>query len=302
MIGEDIERYIALHQTLGFKFRQQASLLRCFVRYATDRGELVLRAQTAVAWATEAPAPGSRRGRLQAVRRFARAQSLEDPACEMPPEITFGPVGPRRRPHIFTPAEISRLLHAAGDLAPRGSLRPITYMTLFALLAATGLRISEALALRLEDLTPAGLRILETKFRKSRLVPLHPTVHRGLQRYLRERRKLAGAAETLFVSSGGRPLPYSTVVTTYLALARRIGRRPPPESPGPHIHDLRHTFAVRSLEQCPAGRDAARRHMLALSTYLGHAHLADTYWYLQATAELLAPIAAAAEALAEGGA
>ena len=299
MLSDDIERYIALHRATGFQFIDEACRLRQFARAAAAAGDDVVRSETVLVWAGQAPAPKSRRDRFRVVRRFARAMAIEDPRHEIPPVVSFGPEI-RRWPHIYTAAEIEQLLQAAAKLGPRGSLRPRTYVTLFALLAATGLRVSEALSLHLDDLTPPGLVIRQAKFHKSRLVPLHETTRRGLQRYLAERRQTAGQQPTIFVSSRGTALPYNRVVATFLSLVRRIGMHPGPGRPGPRIHDFRHTFAVRALEQCTGDHDAIRRHTVALSTYLGHAHVTYTYWYLTTTPPLMREIAAASEALAGG--
>ncbi len=172
----------------------------------------------------------------------------------------------------------------------------------FSRAASTGLRISEALALQLQDVTDAGLVIRSSKFRKSRLVPLHDTTRRALQAYLAARERYAGKDAAVFLSEHRTALRYPTVVTVFLRLVRAIGIHPGPGKLGPRIHDLRHTFAVRSLEQCGGDRQAVARHMLALSTYLGHARLAHTYWYLQATPQLLADVAAQSESLATRGA
>jgi integrase len=163
------------------------------------------------------------------------------------------------------------------------------------------LRISEALALCLDDITSAGLVIRETKFRKNRLVPLHPTTRAVLDAYVRARARHADD-DAVFVSELRTRMRYPTVIATYLTLVRQIGIHPGAGKPGPRIHDLRHTFAVRSLEQCVGNRDDIARHMLALSTYLGHTHVTDTYWYLEATPKLLAEIANRAESLAKRGA
>jgi integrase len=227
----------------------------------------------------------------------------QDATYEVPPAEAFGrEVRNRRIPHIYTPDEITRLLKAASLLAPTGSIRPATYTTLFALVAATGLRISEAIALRPQDITPAGVIVRNTKFRKSRLVPLHVTTQHGLQRYLALRQQIGGVNNSLFVALSGKPICYETVCSVFLQLMRSIGLRGKPGIAGPRIHDLRHTFAVRALEQCKGGDVEVARHILALSTYLGHAHPSDTYWYLQATPKLLSNIASAGESLFEGGA
>jgi len=303
MLSEAITRYIALHHAMGFKFRNQAGVLHHFAVFAEPRGDDYVRTETVLAWAAEAPSAAGRRGRLLVVRRFAQHMQAEDQRYEVPSAHAFGRAQRQRRmPHIYTPDDIRLLLHAAAQLTPIGSIRPLTYVTLFALIASTGLRISEALALQLDQLTPAGLLIAQTKFRKSRLVPLHPTAQQGLHRYMVCRRQVGGTSRSLFVSLWGTGLTYSTVYSVFLDLMRSSGLRGGPGSPGPCIHDLRHTFAVRALEQCPGSEEEIGRHVLALSTYLGHAHPSDTYYYLQATPKLLEGIARAGERLFhEGG-
>jgi integrase len=301
MLSAIVERHIALHRATGYLFRKQAVLLRLFARYAEAHGDDVVRAATAIAWAADAPTAGTRRGRLHVVRRFARIMRAEDPRHEVPPPDVFGPQPPRRAPYIFSAEEIRALLEAASELGPRGSLRPRVYTTMLGLIAATGLRISEALGLQLNDVTSAGLVVVNTKFRKSRLVPLHNTTCRALDSYLATRGKFASADTSVFLSERGTRLAYGTAISTFLGLVRGIGIHPGPGKRGPRIHDLRHTFAVRSLEQCAGNRRAVDRHMLALSTYLGHAHMVDTYWYLQATPRLLADVAAQSETLATRG-
>lgn len=302
MLSATIERHIALHLATGYLFRKQSCLLRGFARYAESNGDVAVRATTAIEWAALGPTVATRHGRLEVIRRFARLVHAEDSRHEIPPPGVFGGRPRRRTPYIFSPPEIRALLEAAASLGPRHSLRPRAYVTLIGLIAATGLRISEALALRLGDITGAALVIRETKFRKSRLVPLHPTTRVALDAYLRAREKHAVADDAVFLSEWRTRMSYPTVITTFLALVRGLGIHPGPGRPGPRIHDLRHTFAVRSLELCVGHRDAVARHTLALSTYLGHAHVADTYWYLSATPKLLADIAKQGESLAKRGA
>ena len=163
-----------------------------------------MRTQRVLEWAGQAPSPAQRRNRLLTVRRFACAMQAEDDRHQIPPADAFGQKGfIHRAPHIFTPEEIAAILKAAAQLTPAGSIRPATYTTLFALLVATGLRSSEALALKFEDVTEDGLIIRETKFRKSRLVPLHETTITGLERYLRLRRQLGTMDSAVFVSLKG---------------------------------------------------------------------------------------------------
>lgn len=299
MLADDRERYVALHRALGFKFRIQAGLLRSFVAFAEARGDEVVLAARVLEWAREAPSPAQRRNRLLAVRRFALAMRAEDPRHEVPAADALGHARHERvRPHIWSADEIARLMSATAILGPAGAIRPLMYRTLFGLLAATGLRISEALALRVRDLGEDGLLVLGTKFRKSRLVPIHDTTRRALGAYLHAHP--GRADEPLFRSSAGTGPAYSTVIGVFLRLTRSVGLRGAPGEPGPRIHDLRHSFAVRSLEKCGPGRQAVARHMVGLSTYLGHAHVTDTYWYLQATPALMTAIAEAGEALHRG--
>jgi integrase len=166
---------------------------------------------------------------------------------------------------------------------------------LFSLLAITGMRISEALALLLEDLRPDGLVIRETKFHKSRILPLHPSAQAGLERYLQRRRCVGATDDHLFISLRGGPLQYPTVLETFLQAVRALGLHPGSGQRGPRLHDLRHTWAAAALQACPHGYDQVTQHVLAVSTYLGHAKLVSTYRYLHTTPQLLADIAACCE-------
>ena len=153
------------------------------------------------------------------------------------------------------------------------------------------MRISEALALRFTDITTDGLLIRETKFRKTRLVPLHDSAVAGLERYVVCRCRAGPSNDRVFVGSRGRPLQYQAVQSTFKTLLRAAGLWPMPNGRRPRLHDLRHTFAVRALQASPAGRRRIGQHMVALATYLGHVNIYATYWYLGATAELLRDIA-----------
>lgn len=302
MLSRDLARYVKLQHRLGFKFRVQSTLLKSFVAFSERHDDRHVQAARALEWASLAPSPQQRRNRLLTVRRFAQALSAEDRRHEIPPADAMGHrLLERRLPHIYSADEIAALLQAAARLKPAGSIRPLMYETLFGLIAATGMRISEALSLKLGDLTADGLIIRQTKFHKSRLLPLHATTWDALDQYLVTRHRLGTLNSALFVSASGTSPAYSTVIANFLQLARSIGLRGGPGQPGPCIHDLRHTFAVRSLEQCRQDRDTVDRHIVALSTYLGHAHVTDTYWYLHSTPILMSQIAAAGEAFHQGG-
>jgi len=302
MLKQSVDAYLALRRAVGFDLKTDGYLLQHFARFASDHGDTHVQTETTLEWAAAAPSPQQRERRLRVVALFARHACAEDSRHEVPAIRVFGYHRKRRLPHVYSPDEIRRLLDAASRLGPPGSLRPHAFKTLFALLAATGLRISEALALRLEDVATDGLVIRETKFHKSRLVPLHPTATAALACYLDLRRRADATSDHVFISTKGDGFAYSSVKKTFLILVRKIGLRSGPGKTGPRIHDLRHTFAVRALETSPEGGSPVGRHMRALSTYLGHANLADTYWYLQATPRLMRRVADACEAFIEGGA
>jgi len=302
MLSEAVNRHIELYRTMGFKYKVQAYMLHSFADFAQERSEDFIQTDSVLEWAASAPSVRQRHDRLLTVRRLACALNAEDQRHQVPPTDVFGRARRSRRTcHIFTQDEIDCLLRAASKLTPTGSIRPITYTALLSLIACTGLRISEALKLELSDLTEDGLLIRATKFQKSRLVPLHESARCGLQQYVAARNRIATTTSKVFISRRGTGLPYPTVNATFLYLARSAGLRGGPGLGGCRIHSLRHTFAVRSLEQCAGDRKAVARHMVALSTYLGHSHVSDTYWYLQATPKLLGDVAIAAEALHQGG-
>jgi integrase/recombinase XerD len=300
MLTQDVDRYIALRRTLGYKLVKAARHLHAFAHFASERGDMHVRASTALAWIAQAAStPAARNRHWTDLMLFARFVHAEDTSHELPPAGMFPIRISRPTPYIYSPDEIARILDAAGELRPQkpNPLRRSLYVAMLGLIAATGLRVSEAITLCFEDLKPGSvLLIRESKFGKSRLVPLHPTVAEALDRYLTLRRRVAGDCEYLFPSVQHRALCSSTVNYTFRCLLRRAGIAPD-RAKRPRIHDLRHTFATRVLEQCGAERDEVARHFVALSTYLGHADIRHTYWYMQATPELMTDIAAAAERL-----
>ena len=185
-------------------------------------------------------------------------------------------------------------------MPPAGTIAPLTWHYLFGLVAATGLRIGEARALTFDDITPDGLIVRDTKFGKSRMVALHPTTRTALNRYLVARCKEKTQDEHLFVLGTGRPPGKTRASAVFLELAEQTGIREPGATRGPSSHSLRHSFAVRSLENLEPGADPGR-HMLALATYLGHVDVSGTYWYLDSTPVLLRGIAEAAEQIHMNG-
>src|ERR1700737_4078174 len=213
MLSDDAERYIELRRTLGFKLRKPSRHLQSFARFASEKGETYVSAATALEWATMAPTRGARHRRLGDVGRLALFLRAENAKHEVPVNL-FTERASRPVPYIYTQDELARILDAAGQLRRQkpNPLRQQLYVMLFGLIAATGLRVSEALELRLGDILAGGvLYIRATKFGKSRLVPLPPTVVEALDRYLDRRRLVAGSDDHLFPSVKGKVLASSTV-------------------------------------------------------------------------------------------
>ncbi len=286
------EEYLALRRRLGLAMRVEGQELLRFARYADGMGHRgALTIELAVLWAClprEAD-PTYRARRLDVVRRFARHLAIFDRRTEIPPPGLLGPSYQRKPPHIYTPSEIAALLRAAARLGPPGGLRPHTYVTLFGLLASTGLRISEAVRLTRADvdLDTGLLTISETKFHKSRFVPLHPSATAALRRYSarRDRYHPGTASDAFFLTERGTRLKDWRARMTFSLLRKQLGwtaRRPP------RIHDLRHYFAVTRLLRWYREGAEVDREIAALATYLGHVKVTDTYWYLSAVPELLA--------------
>ncbi len=289
--------YIALRQAFGVQVRPIERLVLDFVTYAELHGHTeTASSQLAIDWACNSASSQDRHARrLLVVRGFLAYARASLPQIKVPPLGLLR--GPRRpAPHIFTDAEIAELLRQARALGPHGSLRPHTYVTLIGLLISCGLRIGEAVRLRVDDVgldsIPPSLHIDDSKFHKSRLVVLHPTVVTALRRYALQRRRLGydHCGDTFFVSEKPGPLPAPSARRTFVQIARQVGIRPP-TGRGPHLHDLRHTFAVRRMVLWYRQGVDVNEHLPELSVYLGHVRPQDTYWYLTATPELLAAAA-----------
>jgi integrase/recombinase XerD len=291
---EVIKTYLALRRAAGFAMSSAEYLLKSFAAFAAERGQTHVEMQTAIDWAALGPSVGQRDARLRAVCRFVRHVRVEDIGHELPPPDYFGARKRRRTPHIYTTGEINRLIEVGLRLRPMRGMCPCTEATLIALLSATGLRISEALKLTIADVTRDGLLIRETKFRKTRLVPLHDTAAVGLRRYL-DHRGPGSEDDPVFIDTRGRQLRYIAVKETFDVLVGKAGIKSR-SGHRPRLHDLRHTFAVRALQGAPTGRGRCGAHMVALATYMGHVNIYATYWYLEATGELLRDVATASEA------
>jgi integrase len=303
-----IERYLALRQRLGYTLRDVASGLRAFAAFAEHEGACRVTTDLALRWATrstgrEAATVGTR---LQMVRGFARWRSATDPHTDVPPPGLLPTRYHRKPPYLYTDEQIGQLLHATRHLRSPTGLRGLTYATLFGLLVATGLRIAEAVGLDEVDvnLADAILTIRRTKFGKSRLVPLHASTVAALTAYARTRNRLMRRrlTDAFFVSERGGRISHETARYTFARVSGQIGLRAPVRGHhyghGPRLHDLRHRFAACTLvDWYRAGVNVEQR-LPYLATYLGHVHVNDTYWYLEAVPELLA---LATQRLVDGG-
>ena len=290
-LAESLADYLALRRSLGYKLERAAKLLAQFVGYLAAIGAETVTVEAALSWATQ-PRGADKSwwaNRLSVVRGFARYLHTIDPATEVPAADLLPARSRRATPYLYSDNDIAALLAAAAAL--HSPLRVATYRTLIALLAVSGLRVGEAMRLDRSDLDLARgvLLVRDSKFGKSREVPLHPSTAAALHRYLgRADRPRPAATPALFISSAGTRLRYCNVQWTFARLVRRAGLAARSGSCRPRLHDLRHTFAVRAvLDGYTSGADVQARLPL-LSTYLGHVDPAATYWYLSAAPELLA--------------
>lgn len=303
MLRQAADAYLAGRRAVGFLLRDTEGILRDFVAFTAAQGDTHVRRATVFAWVRSRNASPLRSCvRYRTVVLLARYLHAEDERHEVPPDDAFGRHRPQRRPpFLFTPAEMKALVRAAGRLGPQGSLRPHVYSTLFGLLAATGLRISEALELRIEDVTVEGLVVRNTKFRKSRLLPLHATTRERLESFLARRLRVAGSCPFLFISHEGDRLPVTTVRGVFHRLVYALDIARSQDTPRPRLHDLRFYFANQALTTSPGDPEGISRYMLALTTYLGHSDVRNGYWYLEATPALFIKIAHRCESFASGG-
>ena len=293
-----VRRYLAERRLLGFELVGPTTELMRFARYADARGHCgPLTLELQLGWAREhvmRTSAVTAARRLEVVRPFAAYHRQFEPATEIPPTDALGRGHRRPVPHIYTDEEVEQLLQAAAGLAPPDGLRPMTYRTLFGLIAAVGLRLSEAVHLTVGDvdLEAGAITVRKTKFRKSRCLPLHAsTIHAlKLYRQVRDDHWAADPGAPFFVSHAGAALPKRTVQTVFSRLRPRLGWKARGDYPSARLHDLRHTFAVRRLQRWREEGQSIEHALFWLCTYLGHARISDTYWYLTGVPELMAAI------------
>ncbi|MEI8703417.1 tyrosine-type recombinase/integrase [Mesorhizobium sp. ISC15] len=285
-----LERYVGMRQGLGYKYHGPARRLSDFVTFMEARGAETITTALAMEWVTLIGRQPSWSIRLTDVRCFAQHLAHFDTLTEVPPQDAVPPAR-RAKPYIYTDTEITALLTAAVSLPPANALRRWTYHCLFGLIAVAGLRHSEALDLRRDDvdLDQGILTIRETKFGKSRLVPLHATTVAVLSDYAarRDAHLVAPRSPYFFVAEQGGRLLHQYVHRVFWQLSRQIGLRQRGQCHGPRIHDLRHRFAVQALINWYRAGEDVERELPVLSTFLGHANVRDTYWYLSAAPELM---------------
>ncbi len=292
-MSEQVEQYLAFRRAMGFDLRGEGYQLHAFARFAEETGLHTgpLTIDLLLQWVQGAKKPGpvTAARRVEVLRPFLKYSRQFDPTGPVLPLGLCGPAHRRISPHIYTEAEISELLAAAHGPKPDGP-RPLTYVTLFGILAATGMRLSEALHLEQTDvnLKQSTLTVRETKFKKSRLVPLHSSTTGALSRYVKACAAISRqpSVKAFFLTLGGRSVPSRTVHHTFDVLRRRLGWVARGGHPQPRIHDLRHTFICRALLR--GQRQNQLDHVAdAIATYVGHAKVSDTYWYVTAIPELM---------------
>jgi integrase len=302
-LHDELRDYLRIRRALGYKLARAEKLLAQFIDHLDGRGERLITIENTLAWVTLPGGSGSWRAfRLSTVRGFAAYLHALDPAHQVPPADLCPNAPARATPYLYSDEEIAALIAATVTL--RGGLRQVTFQTLIGLLSVTGMRVGEAIRLDRDDVDLAHgvLTVRDTKFGKSRELPVHPSTVAALRDYARQRDRLFPQPSTsaFLISTAGSRLLYCAVHSTFKKLRDHAGLRRRSATCRPRIHDIRHAFAVRTvLDWYRADLDVQPR-MPLLSTYLGHVHPSDSYWYLTAAPELL-QIAADRLQRTEGG-
>lgn len=311
-LGQALNEYLALRHALGFKLRQTARELPRFVQFVEREGADFITTKLALRWAQENPEAKSvtHADRLAMVRRFAAWRSAEDPRTEIPPVRLLPRRYQRPTPYIYSTQEVESIVSTAASLPSESGLRGCTFSTVFGLLAVTGMRVGEAVALNRDDVDlQAGLlTIRQGKLGKSRFVPIHATTKDVLGHYAEKRDVIAPGANTpaFFVSERGRRISAWSAEANFITVSHLIRLRSPTvdgrRGRGPRLHDLRHRFAVSTLIDWYRVDADVDREIPKLATYLGHEGPEQVYWYLQAVPELLELATQRSQQVASGGA
>ena len=305
-LKEAIQDYLVLRRGLGFKLKKHSRFLKEFASFLEQAGASQITTGLALQWATKPQhvQQVELAARLSVVRGFARYWSATDSMTEIPPEGLLPYRHSRPKPYLYSDEQIHQLLEAAKSMPTTHSLQPWTYHCLLGLLAVTGLRISEALNLRSTDVdwSEGILTIRDSKFGKSRLIPLQASSLKVLDDYSAHRDRLFKDRKTpyFFCSRNDGRLDEGQVRRVFYKISRQIGIRGASASHGPRLHDFRHRFAVQTLLRWHSNGEDVRRRLPTLSTYLGHAHVTDTYWYVTGTPALMAAVGQRLEKRWEG--
>lgn len=305
-VTSQVEEFIAMRRGLGYRSPSQERSLRAFGRYLDQMGHQgPIPLEVSLDWAasTTSTDPCNPARRLTPVRGFLRRLAAMDQATDVPAPGLLGSTGHRKPPHIYSDQEIGDLLRAAAGLAPAGGLRPHCYATLFGLIACTGLRISEALALTRGDVDLVGamLTVRAGKRGRTRLVALHPTALLPLSDYVAEREQRYGQAsedEAFFRTDRSDHVSYTSANQTFNVLRRQLGWTATGRTRVPRVHDLRHRMVVCRIQDWHAQGVNVDAKIAVLATYLGHVDVRDLYWYLSAVPELMDTVAARFETFA----
>lgn len=296
-IGDAVESYVTMRRGLGYRSVTQERALRAFARHLDGhRGPIPL--ETTLEWATCTPSPDPHNParRLATVRGFLRHLYALDGATDVPAAGLLGGTGHRKPPHVYSDEEIADLLAAAAQLAPTDGLRPRCYVTLFGLLACTGLRISEALALSCADVDLDGgvITVRAGKRGLTRLVPVHASAVDALNVYASEREHRfgrPGGDDAFFRTDQSERLGYDTAYHAFSVVRRRLGWTATGRTRVPRVHDLRHRMVVRRIQAWHVEGVDVDAKVPSLATYLGHIEVRDVYWYLSAVPELMNVVA-----------
>lgn len=302
-----VEDYLAMRRSNGYALSVDGKRLQSFAKFAEKKckSNCLFTLDLAIMWAKQSKStnPYTWKRRIEPLRGFAKFLQQFDPATEVPPLDLFGVKRQRRIPHIYTEEELVSLLEACSELPMNNGTGPATCRALIGLLSATGLRISEALNLVQSDVDfeTRVITIRQPKFLKDRLVVIHPTVSEALKKYQIQREKIRSDSNYFFVNLNGKPLTKKSVRKSLLFLCRQLNLSPRGDYRNHRVLDLRHTFVVRSVLQAYKQEQDVDKITLALSTYVGHKNVADTYWYFTAIPELMAIASDRFQVYAQGG-
>lgn len=297
-VAELIDSYIAMRRGLGYRSVTHERSLREFARYL-DGHEGPIPLEKTLEWAastTSSSQPCNPARRLARVRGLLRHLHAMDGETDVPAPGLLGSTGHRTPPYVYSDAEVADLLDEATRLDPVGGLRPRCYLTLFGLLACTGLRISEALALSCSDvaLDSGVITVRAGKRGETRLVPLHPTTVAALAEYASERERRHGTADpddAFFRTDASERISYNVAHHAFSVVRRRLGWKAEGRTRTPRVHDLRHRMVVRRIETWHAQGVDVDAKIPVLATYVGHVEVRDTYWYMSAVPELMTIVA-----------